>query len=141
MLTGSASVSGLMPSLDAIRCDMALVPQLLVESEQRPSVESIFSDQNHSEERLKRVAQELSAATGNDCLPVKADVRDPAQVKAAVQKTIERYGRIDFVINGDCNKYSSSSSSNPPVTLCSRRRGELSRPNLGPLGERIQDCD
>ncbi|KAI0246560.1 hypothetical protein BJV78DRAFT_1297966 [Lactifluus subvellereus] len=52
-----------------------------------------------SEERLKRTAQELSEATGSTCLAVKADVRDPGQVQVAVQRTIEEYGRIDFVIN------------------------------------------
>jgi NAD(P)-dependent dehydrogenase (short-subunit alcohol dehydrogenase family) len=73
-----------------------------------------FFSPNCSEERLKRAAQALSAATGNDCLPVKADVRDPRQIQAAVQQTIARYGRIDFVINGMCNKY--SSLSNAPMT-------------------------
>jgi NAD(P)-dependent dehydrogenase (short-subunit alcohol dehydrogenase family) len=59
-------------------------------------------------------AQALSAATGNDCLPVKADVRDPRQIQAAVQQTIEKYGRIDFVINGIYNNC--SFFSNVPMT-------------------------
>jgi peroxisomal 2,4-dienoyl-CoA reductase len=58
-----------------------------------------------SEERLKKTANELSAATGSPCLAVRADVRDPKQVQAAVKQTIERYGRIDFVINGNCPKH------------------------------------
>ncbi|KAI9507733.1 NAD-P-binding protein [Russula earlei] len=58
-----------------------------------------------NEERLKRAAQELSAATGNACLPVKADVRDPIQVQDAVKITIKRYGRIDFVINGAAGNF------------------------------------
>jgi len=58
-----------------------------------------------SEERLKKTARELSAATGSSCLAARADVRDPRQVQAAVKKTIERYGRIDFVINGICPKH------------------------------------
>jgi peroxisomal 2,4-dienoyl-CoA reductase len=37
-------------------------------------------------------------------LAVRADVRDPKQVQAAVKQTIEKYGRIDFVINGNCLK-------------------------------------
>ena len=57
------------------------------------------------EERLKRTAHELSAATGSSCLAVSADVRDPKQVQAAVNQTIERYGRIDFVINGNYPKH------------------------------------
>jgi len=44
-------------------------------------------------------------ATGSSCLAVAADVRDPQQVQAAVKQIIERYGRIDFVINGNCPKH------------------------------------
>jgi NAD(P)-dependent dehydrogenase (short-subunit alcohol dehydrogenase family) len=32
-------------------------------------------------------------------------VRDPKQVQVAVKQTIERYGRIDFVINGNCPEH------------------------------------
>jgi NAD(P)-dependent dehydrogenase (short-subunit alcohol dehydrogenase family) len=62
----------------------------------------LISEMILSEERLKRTAHELSAATGSSCLAVRADVRDPKQVQAAVKQTIERFGRIDFVINGNC---------------------------------------
>ncbi|KAH9974518.1 hypothetical protein BJV74DRAFT_863442 [Russula compacta] len=58
-----------------------------------------------NEERLERAAQELSTAAGTACLAVKADVRDPGQVQAAVQQTIDRYGRIDFVINGAAGNF------------------------------------
>ncbi len=43
---------------------------------------------------------ELSECTGKDCLPVQADVRQPASLKEAVDKTIAKFGRIDFVICG-----------------------------------------
>lgn len=58
-----------------------------------------------SEERLKKTANELSAATGSSCLAVRADVRDPEQVQVAVKQTVDRYGRIDFVINGNCSEH------------------------------------
>lgn len=58
-----------------------------------------------NEERLTKAAQELSAATGSTCIPVKADVRDPKQIQTAVQRTIEKYGRIDFVINGAAGNF------------------------------------
>lgn len=51
-------------------------------------------------DRLTASAKELSDATGNRCLPVQADVRDPKQVQDAVAKTVEKFGRIDFVICG-----------------------------------------
>ncbi|CBQ72344.1 related to SPS19-peroxisomal 2,4-dienoyl-CoA reductase [Sporisorium reilianum SRZ2] len=51
-------------------------------------------------DRLARAAKDLAAATGSECLDCPADVRDPEQLKAAVRKTIEKFGRIDFVIAG-----------------------------------------
>ena len=51
-------------------------------------------------ERLKSAAKELSDATGQECLPVAADVRKPDTLTEAVKQTIEKFGRIDFVICG-----------------------------------------
>ncbi|KAI0292337.1 hypothetical protein B0F90DRAFT_1811956 [Multifurca ochricompacta] len=55
--------------------------------------------------RLSIAAKELSEATGSACIALKADVRDPKQVQTAVQRTIEKYGRIDFVINGAAGNF------------------------------------
>lgn len=52
-------------------------------------------------ERITQAAEELSKGTGNTCLPAQADVRKPDELKEAVKKTIERFGRIDFVICGE----------------------------------------
>ena len=41
----------------------------------------------------------LQAEIATDCLPLVADVRDDAAVKAAVDATIERFGRIDLLFN------------------------------------------
>jgi peroxisomal 2,4-dienoyl-CoA reductase len=49
-------------------------------------------------ERLEKAAEEMSKATGRQCLPVQTDVRRPEQVQAAVAKALEKFGRIDFVI-------------------------------------------
>ncbi|MDO8943571.1 MAG: SDR family NAD(P)-dependent oxidoreductase, partial [Desulfobacterales bacterium] len=35
-------------------------------------------------------------AAGGSALPVKVDIQDPAQAKAAVDATIERFGRVDI---------------------------------------------
>jgi peroxisomal 2,4-dienoyl-CoA reductase len=51
-------------------------------------------------ERLETAAEHLRKATGQDCLAVAADVRDPPAVEAAVERTLERFGRLDFVVNG-----------------------------------------
>jgi len=87
-------------STASFRCDMERMPPLSVESESSIKDARHLPHTHSSEERLTKAAQELSAATGSTCIAVKADVRDPKQVQTAVQRTIEKYGRIDFVING-----------------------------------------
>ncbi|KAF7303606.1 hypothetical protein MIND_00589900 [Mycena indigotica] len=56
-------------------------------------------------ERLNKAAEELSASTGQKCLPAQADVRQPKTLQDAVQKTIEAFGRIDFVICGAAGNF------------------------------------
>jgi NAD(P)-dependent dehydrogenase (short-subunit alcohol dehydrogenase family) len=36
---------------------------------------------------------------GGEAVFIKADVRDPAQIEAAVKKTVETFGRLDFAFN------------------------------------------
>ncbi|TRM56294.1 hypothetical protein BD626DRAFT_560850 [Schizophyllum amplum] len=56
-------------------------------------------------DRLTQAAQELSAATGKACLASQGDVRKPETLRDAVAKTIEKYGRIDFVICGAAGNF------------------------------------
>ncbi|CAK5281925.1 unnamed protein product [Mycena citricolor] len=56
-------------------------------------------------DRLTQAAQELSASTGSKCIPCQGDVRNPATLKEAVAKTIETFGRIDFVICGAAGNF------------------------------------
>jgi citronellol/citronellal dehydrogenase len=46
-------------------------------------------------EPLEAVRAEL----GDDCLAVPADVREPEQVTALIDQTLERFGRIDVLVN------------------------------------------
>jgi citronellol/citronellal dehydrogenase len=46
-------------------------------------------------EPLEAVRAEL----GDDCLAVPTDVREPEQVAALVEQTLERFGRIDVLVN------------------------------------------
>ena len=43
--------------------------------------------------------ESLERAIDTDCLTLVADVRDDAAVKAAVQATVDRFGRIDLLFN------------------------------------------
>ncbi|KAJ7708306.1 2,4-dienoyl-CoA reductase [Mycena rosella] len=56
-------------------------------------------------DRLTQTAKELSEATGQKCLPVAADVRQAKTIQDAVARTIEAYGRIDFVICGAAGNF------------------------------------
>ncbi|KAJ3740303.1 hypothetical protein DFH05DRAFT_1405750 [Lentinula detonsa] len=56
-------------------------------------------------DRLTQTAKELSAATGRTCIPAQADVRQPKMLQDAVNKTIERFGKIDFVICGAAGNF------------------------------------
>ncbi|KAH8111173.1 NAD-binding protein [Phellopilus nigrolimitatus] len=56
-------------------------------------------------ERVEKSAKELSESTGRRCLPARADVRQTAQLKDAVEKTIAAFGRIDFVICGAAGNF------------------------------------
>ncbi|MFO0684732.1 MAG: SDR family oxidoreductase [Sandaracinus sp.] len=56
-------------------------------------------------ERLEEAAKELSAKTGKECLPIGCDVRDGKQVEAALDRALERFGRIDVVVNGAAGNF------------------------------------
>ncbi|THH01234.1 hypothetical protein EW145_g6951, partial [Phellinidium pouzarii] len=56
-------------------------------------------------DRIAKTAKELSVLTGKRCLPAQADVRQPAQLRDAVEKTISTLGRIDFVICGAAGNF------------------------------------
>ncbi|KAG0243265.1 hypothetical protein BGW41_002450 [Actinomortierella wolfii] len=51
--------------------------------------------------KLEAAAREMSQATGGEVYAVAADVRDPKQIQAAVDKHMEKFGRIDILVNGD----------------------------------------
>jgi len=56
-------------------------------------------------DRLTQTSQELSKSTGQICLPVQADVRKREQLRDAVAKTLDKFGRIDFVICGAAGNF------------------------------------
>ncbi|MEC7985165.1 MAG: SDR family oxidoreductase [Myxococcota bacterium] len=56
-------------------------------------------------DRLSAAAQRLSDDTGRVCLPTPGDVREPEKVEAALQATLDRFGRIDIVVNGAAGNF------------------------------------
>lgn len=53
---------------------------------------------SRSSDLLEKLADEMQAQ-GTEAIAVPADMRDPEQVKQAVAKTVEHFGRIDILIN------------------------------------------
>ena len=59
---------------------------------------------SRSEEHLNEMKAAVEAM-GGECLAVAADVRDFAAVEKAVAATVERYGKIDIVVNGAAGNF------------------------------------
>ena len=55
-------------------------------------------------ENLEPAAQAINER-GGQALPVVADVRSPEEVKQAITSTVERFGKIDIVINGAAGNF------------------------------------
>lgn len=55
--------------------------------------------------RLESAANEMSTATGRKCLALPADVRKYTDLEAAAAKTVEQFGKIDFVICGAAGNF------------------------------------
>jgi 3-oxoacyl-[acyl-carrier protein] reductase len=49
-------------------------------------------------ELIEKAAEEIRAATGAEVLAVRTDLTDQAQVQAMVQRTLDRFGRIDILV-------------------------------------------
>ena len=51
-----------------------------------------------NEEKLAALAQEI-ATRGGEAFPVKMDVADPEQIKAGFKAVIEKFGKLDILVN------------------------------------------
>lgn len=56
-------------------------------------------------ERLTTTANELSAETGSTCFPVACDVRHYDQVESVLQTAIEKFGKVDGLINNAAGNF------------------------------------
>src|SRR5690606_8386254 len=54
---------------------------------------------------LASTAAELSSATGRTVLGVAADVRDPEAIGRAVAVAVERFGKLDTLVNGAAGNF------------------------------------
>lgn len=56
-------------------------------------------------ERLEAAAKELSDKTGRPCVAAPGDVRKVEDVEAAIQVALDRFGRLDLVVNGAAGNF------------------------------------
>jgi len=60
---------------------------------------------SRKQERLDAASKELSETTGQECLGVACDVRQPETVEAAIDAGLEKFGRIDVLVNGAAGNF------------------------------------
>lgn len=56
-------------------------------------------------DRLTEAAAELEASSGRPCIATPCDVRDAAAVEAALRACLDRFGRLDIVVNGAAGNF------------------------------------
>ncbi|XP_065826197.1 peroxisomal 2,4-dienoyl-CoA reductase [(3E)-enoyl-CoA-producing]-like [Oscarella lobularis] len=56
-------------------------------------------------ERVESAAKKLRDATGQRCLAVQLDVRNPTDVNVAIEKAIKEFGKIDILVNGAAGNF------------------------------------
>lgn len=49
--------------------------------------------------QAEQTAQRIAADNGRQAIAIACDVGDPAQIRAAVAQTLERFGRLDILVN------------------------------------------
>ncbi|MCB9706614.1 MAG: SDR family oxidoreductase [Myxococcales bacterium] len=57
------------------------------------------------QEVIEAAAKDLSEETGGEAIGVAADVRQPEAIAAAVAATLERFGRLDTLVNGAAGNF------------------------------------
>jgi 2,4-dienoyl-CoA reductase [(3E)-enoyl-CoA-producing], peroxisomal len=60
---------------------------------------------SRKQENLTPAAEQITATTGRRCLPLVADVREPALVEAAVKRAVAELGGLDIVVNNAAGNF------------------------------------
>lgn len=56
-------------------------------------------------DKLKKTAEELEESTGGEVLPLTCDVRHYDQVEAMLQSTLEKFGKVDALVNNAAGNF------------------------------------
>ncbi|CAI2179831.1 14891_t:CDS:2 [Funneliformis geosporum] len=60
---------------------------------------------SRSQEKLDKAAEEMRKLTQGEILAIAADVRKPEEIINVVEKAIERFGKIDILVNGAAGNF------------------------------------
>ncbi len=73
-------------------------------------------------EYLQQAAEEITAETGNEVLPLFCDTNQMSAVSDMVEAAHKHFGRIDILVNGAAARpvWCATTSSTPATTNCSR---------------------
>ena len=52
-----------------------------------------------NEDRLREAARQIESSTRAEVLPVRADLREKADIESMVNETVERFGTVDILVN------------------------------------------
>uniref|UniRef100_A0A7N4NM47 Peroxisomal 2,4-dienoyl-CoA reductase [(3E)-enoyl-CoA-producing] n=2 Tax=Sarcophilus harrisii TaxID=9305 RepID=A0A7N4NM47_SARHA len=66
---------------------------------------------SRNQQRVSDAAKKLVGATGQQCLALSLDVREPQTITAAIDKTLKKFGKIDILINGAAGNFLCAASS------------------------------
>ncbi|XP_072457850.1 peroxisomal 2,4-dienoyl-CoA reductase [(3E)-enoyl-CoA-producing] [Notamacropus eugenii] len=69
----------------------------------RHGCQTVIASRN--QQRVSDAAKKLIAATGQQCLALSLDVRDPQTITAAVDMALKMFGKIDILINGAAGNF------------------------------------
>ncbi|XP_019476143.1 peroxisomal 2,4-dienoyl-CoA reductase [Meleagris gallopavo] len=58
-----------------------------------------------NQQRVAEASKKLVAATGQQCLPLSVDVRQPQTIMAAVDETLKQFKQIDILVNGAAGNF------------------------------------
>ncbi|KAI8093081.1 NAD-P-binding protein [Halteromyces radiatus] len=75
----------------------------LTEAVVRHGAKAVIVSRN--KDKLEKAAQEMRNSTGGDIFAVSGDVRKPQDMENAVKTTIEKFGRLDYLINGAAGNF------------------------------------
>ncbi|XP_032086487.1 peroxisomal 2,4-dienoyl-CoA reductase isoform X4 [Thamnophis elegans] len=75
----------------------------------RHSCQCVIASRNL--ERLTEASKKLSAATGQRCLPISLDVRQPQSISAAVDEALQEFEKIDILVNNAAGNFICPASS------------------------------